>query len=218
VAHTPSRRSLPGRKRPAPKNPSLYKLVKFGRTNLNTPEYWDGIWRTDTTDRNYLELFAAILEQVSEGAKVLDMGCGAGRLSRLLRDQRRARVTGLEFSTWACAQLAKEGFETVVSTLPGIPFPDSTFDMAVATAVLEHLDRPAATIREMARVVRSGGILMCTVPDDTLHPYEELEHQHTFTEQSARAMFAPIATAVETRSGTMQGHHRYGLVLGRVIH
>jgi ubiquinone/menaquinone biosynthesis C-methylase UbiE len=201
-----------------PGHPKLYKLVKFGRTNLNTPDYWDNVWRADTTDRNYSELFAAILERIPEGARVLDVGCGVGRLSRRLRDERRARVTGLDFSRWACEQLAKDGFETMVSTLPTIPFPDGAFDAAVATEVLEHLDRPAATIREMARVVRPGGTLICSVPDNALHPHEELEHQHTFTEKTARALFASIAATIETTTGAMPGHHDYVLVVARLEH
>jgi ubiquinone/menaquinone biosynthesis C-methylase UbiE len=203
-------------KRVRPSHPKLYKLVKFGRTNLNTPEYWDSVWRSDTTDRNYSELFAAILERIPEGAKVLDVGCGVGRLSRRLRDECRARVTGLDFSPWACEQLAKDGFETVVSTLPTIPFPDGAFDAAVATEVLEHLDRPAATIREMARVVRRGGTLICSVPNEALHPHEELEHQHTFTQKTARALFASIAATIETMTVGTRGHHDYVLVVARL--
>jgi 2-polyprenyl-3-methyl-5-hydroxy-6-metoxy-1,4-benzoquinol methylase len=198
----------------------LYKLIKFGRRNLNTPEYWNDVWRNDTTDRSYAALFDAILERVPTGARILDVGCGAGHLARLLRERREARVTALDFSAWACAQLAQEGFETVVSTLPTIPLPDGTFDVAIATEVLEHLDTPNATVREMAHVVRAGGLVMCSVPNDSLHPHEELEHQHAFTEASLRAMFAPVVEALEIRMGKMSSSvpSPYLLAAGRVVH
>jgi 2-polyprenyl-3-methyl-5-hydroxy-6-metoxy-1,4-benzoquinol methylase len=198
----------------------LYKFIKFGRRNLNTPGYWDEVWPNDTTDRSYTELFGAILERVPEGARILDVGCGAGHLARLLRERRGARVTALDFSAWACAQLAKEGFETIVSTLPRIPLPDGAFDVAIATEVLEHLDRPDATVREMARVVRAGGLVMCSVPDDSLQPHEELEHQHAFTEASLRAVFAPVVEALEISTGRMSSSvpSPYLLAAGRVVH
>src|SRR6478736_2489794 len=101
-----------------PRYHRLYKLIRFGRPNLNTASYWDNIWRNDTENRDYSELFAHILKQVDAGTKVLDVGCGSGRLSRVLRDQRAAQVTALDFSPWACQQLAAEGFDTVVSALP----------------------------------------------------------------------------------------------------
>jgi len=124
------------RKTSSPNTPKLYKLIKFGRTNINTPDYWNEEWKNDSVQRNYDELFRLILEQIPEQATVLDVGCGVGRLSKLIKQQRNAELTCLDFSSWACEQLQKEGFNTVISQLPKIPLPDSTFDIAVATKCL----------------------------------------------------------------------------------
>lgn len=150
-----------------PEYPSVYKLLKFGRKNINTPGYWDKVWMTDTLPRDYEGLFNAIIAYIPYGASVLDVGCGVGRLARLMRDKCHARVTGLDFSCWACEQLARDGFKTVVSSLPKIPLPDNVFDVAVATEVLEHLDQPEKTVLQMTRVVRHGGIIICSVPKMT---------------------------------------------------
>lgn len=179
------------------RNHRLYKLIKFGRANLNTPEYWNDVWRNDTEDRSQAELFEVILAQVLDGARVLDVGCGAGHLMRLLRDRKRANVTGLDFSSWACERLRAEGFDAVVGSLPRIPFPDGSFDVVIATEVLEHLDRPERTLEEMARVAKPGGLLMVSVPNDTMHPHEELEHQQSFTPDRLRALVARVVRSVE---------------------
>lgn len=145
--------------------PSIYKVLLFGRTNINTPQYWDETWRTDTENREYTELFELILSKVPEGSNVLDVGCGIGKLAKLIRDRRSAKVTCLDFSPWACQQLAAQGFDTIVSELPMIPLPDNSFDVVIATEVMEHLNRPDATLRQMRRVVRTGGLIMFSVPN-----------------------------------------------------
>jgi len=197
-----------------PKNTSLYKLLKFGRRNLNTPKYWDDVWSTDTIDREYTELFKLVLSRVDEGTKVLDVGCGIGKLSRRLRDQRKAQVTSLDFSEWACAELAKEGFETVVSSLPTIPLPDDTFDVVVATEVMEHLDSPERTVEQMVRVARPGGIVMCSVPNDTLPPHEELEHQRTFDRAGMEAMLKRHSSEFEILAGNLHQEEDGEFLLG----
>jgi ubiquinone/menaquinone biosynthesis C-methylase UbiE len=180
-----------------PSYPSVYKVIKFGIRNINTPEYWDKVWEHDTVNRDYRELFNLILERIPLRAKVLDVGCGVGRLARLMRDQREVDVTGLDFSSWALEQLRKEGFKTVLSSLPDIPLPDNTFDMVIATEVIEHLDHPDKTLLQMVRVVRPDGLIMCSVPDDTLHPHEILEHQQSFDRERLRDLLSRFSNEVE---------------------
>src|ERR1019366_1742442 len=50
-----------------------------------------------------------------------------------------------------------------------LPFGTATFDAIVAASVLEYVDNPCAVLGECARVLRPGGILVCTVPDP-IHP------------------------------------------------
>lgn len=197
-----------------PHRPHLYKLLKYGRTNLNTPDYWDNVWKNDTVNREYNALFRLVLDRVPAGAAVLDVGCGIGNLSRLLRDERAADVTALDFSAWACEQLRHQGFRTVVASLPRIPLPDRQFDVAVATEVLEHLDAPEKTLAEMARVVKSGGFVLCSVPDDTLHPNDELEHQQIFTQDILGGMLARLSPDYEIVKGTLIDGDSHGFLFG----
>lgn len=184
-----------------PNYTSIYKLLRFGKRNINTPEYWDKVWSNDSVGQNYEGLFDFILEKVPYGAKVLDVGCGIGRLAKLMRDKRDAKVTGLDFSVKACEQLAREGFETIVSKLPKIPQPDNTFDVVIATEVLEHLDHPEKTLKQMVLVLKTGGVIMCSVPNNTLLPHKELEHQQVFDEKRLFNMLSMFSSEVEIKSG-----------------
>lgn len=55
-----------------------------------------------------------------------------------------------------------------------LPVEPATFDAVVASSVLEYVDHPASVLGECARVLRPGGIVLCTVPDPT-HPVRWLE-------------------------------------------
>lgn len=184
-------------------NPLFYKFLKFGRTNINTSEYWNTVWRNDTIDRNYDELFKIIFDHIPSNSKVLDVGCGVGRLTKKIINECSSEVVGLDFSQWACAQLSKEGVKTIVSSLPTIPCENNSFDVAVATEVLEHLDNPELTIRQMFRVVKPGGIVMCSVPNDALHPHTELEHQQSFDELKIQKMLMPYSSKIEIYIGKL---------------
>jgi SAM-dependent methyltransferase len=55
-----------------------------------------------------------------------------------------------------------------------LPFAPETFDAVVASSVLEYVDDADVVLRECRRVLRPGGILLCTVPDPR-HPVRWLE-------------------------------------------
>jgi len=55
-----------------------------------------------------------------------------------------------------------------------LPFGPACFDAVVAASVLEYVDSPAAVLAECARVLRPGGVVLCTVPNLT-NPIRWLE-------------------------------------------
>ncbi len=121
----------------------------------------------------------ALTYHVPVGGRALDLGCGTGDLARAA-DEAGLRVTACDISP--------EMLRRALSADPGrtvnwiqldpqwrrLPFNPATFDAVVAASVLEYVDRPYAVLRECARVLRPGGIVLCTVPDLT-HPVRWLE-------------------------------------------
>lgn len=107
---------------------------------------------------------------VKEGERVLDVGCGTGSLA-IAAKQRvgpAGSVSGLDASPEMLARArkkaAKAGLD--VSFREGIvqnmPFPDSSFDLALSSVMLHHLSRSARQLcaNEMRRVVKPGGRVM----------------------------------------------------------
>jgi demethylmenaquinone methyltransferase/2-methoxy-6-polyprenyl-1,4-benzoquinol methylase len=96
-----------------------------------------------------------------DGGTVLDVATGTGLVARELR-RRGHRVTGLDQSPEMLA-LARarfgEAVELVEASADAIPFPDGSFDHLTVTYLLRYVDDPGATLRELARVVRPGGVV-----------------------------------------------------------
>jgi demethylmenaquinone methyltransferase/2-methoxy-6-polyprenyl-1,4-benzoquinol methylase len=110
----------------------------------------------------------AAVEAVAAGPedRVLDVACGTGLVSRALVDRWGCHVVGLDQSASmlgrARAKLAAdpqlaERVTLVEGEAESLPFADREFDHLTFTYLLRYVDDPAATLRELARVVRPGG-------------------------------------------------------------
>lgn len=97
------------------------------------------------------------------GARVLDAGCGSGRLLDELAG--RFEVSGVELDADSVAAARARGHadihEGMVETLP---WDDATFDLVTCLDVIEHTQDDRVTLRELRRVLRPGGALLLTVP------------------------------------------------------
>lgn len=100
------------------------------------------------------------------GAWVLDAASGTGLVARELA-QRNVRVVGLDQSEVMVrravtavreAQLA-DRVAFVLGQAERLPFPAETFDAVTFTYLLRYVDEPQATLAELARVLRPGGVM-----------------------------------------------------------
>jgi len=96
------------------------------------------------------------------GQLVLDVATGTGLVARTLRERYACRVIGLDQSAdmLAAARDRKGLFAGIVrARAEQLPFGDASFDHVTFTYLLRYVDDPAATLRELARVLRPGGHL-----------------------------------------------------------
>ena len=111
---------------------------------------------------------------------VLDVATGTGAVARELVAQKSCTVVGLDQSPEMLAE-ARRRLPAHVKLLEGraeeLPFPDATFDALTFTYLLRYVSDPAATLRELARVVRPGGTIAgldFAVPRGVWRPFWEL--------------------------------------------
>jgi 2-polyprenyl-3-methyl-5-hydroxy-6-metoxy-1,4-benzoquinol methylase len=178
-------------------SPFLAKFLQYGRLNINTQRFWDKIWDSsgyqETEDESHRELRSKIIELITPETKVLDVGCGAGSLMQLLRDRINCDCTGIDISRVAINIVRNMGFYGFVTKLPDLPCEilDRKFDFVTAIEIFEHLYHPEKTLRALKNVIKPGGKLIVTVPNDTMKPEETDDHVNSFTVESLRALVKP---------------------------
>jgi SAM-dependent methyltransferase len=99
---------------------------------------------------------------VRNGQRVLDAGCGTGSLARtLLAAGSGISVVGVDpaedYVAFARQSTANSRAAFQVGAAESLPFPNESFDAAMALLVLQEFDDPARAVREMARTTRHGG-------------------------------------------------------------
>lgn len=100
--------------------------------------------------------------------RVFEIGCGTGEtLSHLKLIGRCDWVGGLEIFP-AAAQLARRKLDLVLEgniEKIDLPFEDNSFDAILCLDVLEHLLEPWNVIQRMHKLLKPGGILICSIPN-----------------------------------------------------
>lgn len=131
---------------------------------------YDSIAKEFSDSRAFLwEELIPLVKYLEQGDKVLDLGCGNGRLFGLLRDK-NINYTGVD-SSEELIKIAKEkypedAFRFSVAEAISLPFPDDSFDKIYCIAVLHHIPSDkfrAKFLEEIKRILKHKGLLILTV-------------------------------------------------------
>ena len=158
-----------------------------------------------------------IRRYVSEGAAVLDAGCGFGEWVDVLADA-GYEATGVDYSAELVSRL-RESYPLsrwIQGDIRKMPVPDKSFDAVVSWGVIEHDEAgPIAALREFWRVLRPGGMIIVTVPwnsecqrraSEVLFPNGPKAAFFQYTMQTSElAEFCSAAGFEPVRSGTTPG-------------
>lgn len=118
--------------------------------------------------------------QSREPLRVLDAGCQGGFLKRFADVEFVAHWTALDCRL-DHPLLPEAGYDAVVAAdlEQALPFDPAAFDAIVSLHVFEHLRAPEGTLRELARVLRPGGVVLLGFPTmpGWLAPLREAQHR-----------------------------------------
>jgi SAM-dependent methyltransferase len=125
------------------------------------------VWRAG--QRRRLEMILGSAGDLVNG-RVLENGCGVGMYAERL-EQCGGQVIGLEYDFERVVEAHKRTALVVNAAGEGLPFPDASFDLILSHEVLEHVHDDRLAVREMVRVLRTGGMLVLFVPNRG-YPFE----------------------------------------------
>jgi len=127
----------------------------------------DAAWATKGTSSStiYRLVVETARHAIDPNAEILEFGAGTGSLVRMLR-----QVGFVGAITAADILPTPEGLDGRTTWVRGdlnepLPIGSRTFDAIISTEVIEHLENPRAIFREFGRLVRPGGSLLLTTPN-----------------------------------------------------
>ena len=99
-----------------------------------------------------------IADMIPENAKVLDLGCGSGRLLHVLKARKHAKVMGVELDQEKLIQCMDRGVPVSQADLnePLSLFSDNSYDYVILSRTLQAVQRPDLILQEMLRIGGKG--------------------------------------------------------------
>ena len=109
-----------------------------------------------------------IVSRLGAAQSILEVGCGDGRLTCYLAQKTGCKVIGVDLSRSGFRKAKKLAHKTGVDHLmrcikgdaTHLNFQNGQFDVAILSYSLHHIEAPPAALREVHRVLRSGGSIM----------------------------------------------------------
>jgi 2-polyprenyl-3-methyl-5-hydroxy-6-metoxy-1,4-benzoquinol methylase len=116
--------------------------------------------------RDYVKAFDRV-DRYLGGGRILDFGCARGTFLDELRHrgyEERWEIHGVDINPEEVQMGVERGLPIRCQTLEDACFKEGEFDAVTAFSVMEHLQEPAPILKEFARILRQGGLLLTIVP------------------------------------------------------
>jgi SAM-dependent methyltransferase len=157
---------------------ALLTCVMSNSTFEWTPKFWQG-WRESANPyRRYKSerdrRLALQLLELRDRDRLLEIGCGYGWVSQVLWRSAKIEWFGVDRSEkmvkGLCAAHPERNPSVLSADACTLPFKDAEFDKVVCTGVLMHIADYTTAARELVRILRPGGMLLCSF-NNSLSPW-----------------------------------------------
>ncbi len=123
----------------------------------------------DTEERAKTKMDKALLGHflrqsgLSEGDTVVDVGCGAGVISSLVRKRYGVTPIGLDLSLVSAQRAKEKGVQSVQGSNLSLPFRDGFTDFVISNGVIQMTPDPHRSFAELCRILKPGGRLFLSI-------------------------------------------------------
>lgn len=128
----------------------------------------------------------------SKDISILIVGSSTGVLEHFLKRDGYNKITSVDIDDMTLERMKSRVSDVnyVKAYIESLPFNESTYDVSLATEVLEHLVSPIVGLKEMCRVTKDNGSILITVPIGNKIPTKL--HRHIFDLYSVVHLFHQI--------------------------
>ena len=151
----------------------------------------------NTLNATRIQIFIDMVNTIGKNLKILDVGCGDGVISEPIMKMGNY-VASVELPT--IATLAKKC--NVSSVMAGdaeeLAFASESFDLVIASEVVEHLWQPQSFLDEAYRVLKVGGYMIIETPEGE-EGLNYDSHRHFFTVERLKHMLSTRFTLSEVK-------------------
>lgn len=121
------------------------------------------------------------------GLRVLDVACGVGYGSEILRQAGAMKVVGVDLALEAISPNGHQRLALYANAdACRLPFADGSFDVVVSFETIEHVAKPERLLQEIVRVLKPGGVGICSSPNRDFQPFagEKVDNPFHLSEMS----------------------------------
>lgn len=180
-----------------------YKILEENKETYNkvAEEFYQ-------TRKKYSPEIEELKSYIKEGERVLDLGCGTGRLYEIFKDK-EVDYIGVDFSKNLIEKAKEEyGDHFKIADILSLPFPDNYFESVWAIAVLHHIPSKELRMRvlnEIKRVLKRNGRVIMTCwkiksffRKDIFIPFHgKKRYYHIFTKRELKNLFRKAEFKIE---------------------
>jgi len=173
---------------------NLKEPGRLTQSNINTKEYWDEKYKERSDEytnkhKKQTDRWKLALEYISNGNRVLDIGCGIGEFLKYIDGERNDIMPyGVDISEYAIDECnnSMNGVFDVIDLDKAKRMQFNKLDVAFCGETLEHVNNPQNVIDLAHKSLKDGGLLVITTP--YLNGIESPEHVNSFDETSIETL------------------------------
>lgn len=174
------------------------KWIEEIKKTKSNPNYWDRMWRLEninSTNRTYSGEFDFIVNYIPKNSKVVDVGCGIGYLLNRLKNEKKCKCFGYDFSKIAIEKLKNYcKIDGDVNNLLNWKYSKNInyYDFVISSHVLEHFEKENVYIimEVLKKLAKKGGKIIIIVPAVMPQGCVDvcLEHKIQYTETTFKEL------------------------------
>jgi 2-polyprenyl-3-methyl-5-hydroxy-6-metoxy-1,4-benzoquinol methylase len=164
---------------------------------MSTPQHSTAVAHARPLNVERVQTISDMVSRIGNGLSVLDVGCGDGVIGEPLREMGNC-VVSMELPKIVKLAQSRRIPLLVAGDAERLAFADDSFDVVIASEVVEHLWDPISFFNEAYRVLRRNGYLVMSTPEG-LESLRYDSHKHYFTVEGLKQMLDAKFSLLEVK-------------------